>query len=192
MAELNTRKLERIMKKLGGDEAVVENNLESTFLDKIDKLADNANGSGSTSTESFIDDTKGANVTVLPENLTSIRAYAFYNCTQLNITKIPKATITIGSYAFYGCSGLRELTIEGDITSIGTQCFRNCSNLAKIVMPNVTSVPTLNSTNSIADTAIDKGVGYIYVPDDLLSGFQSATNWSTYSNRIKALSALES
>ena len=129
---------------------------------------------------SAIDNSLGANVIRLPDELTSIRNYAFYYCSQLKITKIPPNVKSLGNYAFYNCTSLKELTIEGDIDSIGTQCFRNDASITKLILPNVTKIPTLQS-NSLSDTSIDKKKGYIYVPDAMLSQFRSATNWSYYS-----------
>ena len=39
------------------------------------------------------------------------------------------------------------------------------------------------------DTII-RGTGYIYVQDNLVEQYKSATNWSTYADQIKPLSEL--
>lgn len=155
-------------------------------------------------------------LTSLPESITSIGSYAFYKCSNITISKYPdsftgtsagsytfaecpKITIsslpasvtTIQNNAFYRCSGLTEMTINGKVTSISNSAFGECTSLAKLVLPNVTAVPTLSSTNALANTRIASKTGYIYVPDDLVSSFKSKTNWSTYANQIKGLSEME-
>lgn len=129
-------------------------------------------------------------ITSLPENLTKIGHDAFANCTNLAITSIPSGITKLDSSVFYRCTSLKELTISGNITSIGNNAFYYCSNLTKIVMPNITAVPTLSNTNALLYTPISMRTGYVYVPDDLVASFQSASNWSNYASQIKGVSEL--
>lgn len=131
-------------------------------------------------------------LTELPSGITSIGTRAFQYCETMTLTELPSGITTISDYAFYGCAGLTELTCNGVITTISASAFNGCSSLAKFVLPNVTSVPTLSNKNAFTNTPIASGTGYIYVPDDLVSSFKSATNWSTYSSQIKGLSELPS
>ena len=83
------------------------------------------------------------------------------------------------------------MTCLGNITTIKPGAFYNCTKLSKFALPNITSVPTLSSTNNFYNTPIANGTGYIYVPDDLVESFKSATNWNTYADQIKAISEME-
>lgn len=47
----------------------------------------------------------------------------------------------------------------------------------------------LNS-NDLTGTTITKGTGYVYVPDDMVETYKSATNWSAYADQIKGMSEL--
>ena len=54
-----------------------------------------------------------------------------------------------------------------------------------------TSVVTLANVNAFTNTPISESTltgdfGSIYVPESLVSAYQSATGWSTYSARITA------
>ena len=49
---------------------------------------------------------------IIPEGVTSIADYAFYNCSGLTTVTIPSSVTTIGSSAFYGCSGLTSVNIS--------------------------------------------------------------------------------
>jgi hypothetical protein len=42
---------------------------------------------------------------------------------------IPETVTSIGSYAFYNCSNLMKVVIHGGVTSIGYQAFDNCTKL---------------------------------------------------------------
>ena len=46
----------------------------------------------------------------LPDNMTSIGDYAFYECSSYNSITIPEGVTTIGDYAFYGCTSLTSIT----------------------------------------------------------------------------------
>ena len=126
----------------------------------------------------------------LPSGITSIGAYAFQYCTNLALTELPAGITSIENEAFYNCKSLTEMTCLGNITTIKSNAFAYCAELSKFALPNITSVPTLSSTNVFGNTPIASGTGYIYVPDDLVESFKSATNWSTYADQIKAISEM--
>lgn len=126
----------------------------------------------------------------LPSKLTNMETYAFYNCTNLKITEIPSGLKSIPSYGFANCKSLTEITFEGNVRTISANSFNGCTNLFKIVLPNVTKSPSLSSKSAFSNTAIANGTGYIYVPDDLIDTFKSASNWSVYANQIKGVSEL--
>ena len=126
----------------------------------------------------------------LPSNLTSIGTYSFYTCAAMTIKEIPSGVTKIETNAFRYCSGLTEITCLGDMKSIAAASFQNCSNLTKFVLTNITGSVNLLNTSAFASTPIADGTGYIYVPDDLVDSFKTATNWSTYANQIKGVSEL--
>ena len=151
-------------------------------------------------------------LTELPDSITSIGEYAFYRCEYLALTKLPDSLTSVGTYAFYYCSKLKLTELPSNLTSIGDKCFHSAlssygllnikgdvksigmeafryAGVSNVKLPNVTSVPTLGSY-AFENTSISKGTGYIYVPDDLVESFKTASNWSTYANQIKGLSEL--
>lgn len=147
----------------------------------------------------------------LPNNITTIPNYFAYGCASLKINKIPNGITSIGQYAFFGCSladslkeipssvtsigknsfsftNLNEITILSEnLASIGTETFYN-SKLTTLILPNITSVPTLG-TDVFKGASLSKGG--IYVPDELVDSYKSATNWSAYASQIKPISELE-
>ena len=82
---------------------------------------------------------------VIPDTVTSIGSYAFYNCTCLTSITIPDSVTSIGSRAFYGCTGLTSVTIGKGVTSIGAFAFENCTGLTEINF-NATSMNDLGSS----------------------------------------------
>ncbi len=78
---------------------------------------------------------------VIPEGITSIKKYAFYNCSSLTSVTIGGSVTTIGNYAFSACSNLTSVTIGDSVTSIEGHAFSNCSGLTSItISESVTSI----------------------------------------------------
>lgn len=120
--------------------------LETLNLPNVDKI----NGSccrGNTSLKNVI----------IPETVTSVGQYAFYDCISLSYIKLPKAVTTIDVYAF---ANTASLTID---------------------MSDFESVPTLSSANAIAVSTV------ILVPSSLYDEWIAATNWSSLSSQIVAV-----
>ena len=69
---------------------------------------------------------------VLPEGLTSIGSWAFYDCYNLSSVSIPEGVTSIGSWAFRDCSRLTSVTIPASVTSIGEYAFAYCNYLSDV------------------------------------------------------------
>ena len=79
-------------------------------------------------------DNEGKEITgyIVPNDVTTIGEYAFYNCSGLTSVTIPNSVTTIGNSAFYGCSGLASVIIGSGVLSIGSYAFSN-TNLKKTI-----------------------------------------------------------
>lgn len=120
--------------------------------------------------------------------ITSVGAYGFGYCESLESVTFPNVTHVYGS-AFSACYSLKMVDIP-NVRSIYTKAFQNCEALEKVILRgNITA--SLNKPDALAGTRIAEGTGYIYVPDDLVDGYKTATNWSTYADQIKPISELE-
>lgn len=126
----------------------------------------------------------------LPNDLINFDNGAFRNCPNLKFKEIPVGVTILRSQSLMACTGLTELTCKGTITTIEAEVFSGCTNLTKLVLPNITSVPTLANANAFNNTPIAKGNGYVYLPDSLVEQAKSLTNWSTFANQIKGVSEL--
>lgn len=150
--------------------------------------------------------------TVNLPNATSIGTYAFYYCTAMTSINAPKVT-SLGTYAFYNCGTIKEVNFPlatgiaqnvlyscdsleradfGVASKINQAAFAYCSNLKALILRRTGSICTLSvATNGFQGSAIANGTGYVYVPDELVDTYKTATNWSNYANQIKPLSELE-
>ena len=66
---------------------------------------------------------------VIPEGVTSINDWAFYDCASLASIVIPEGVTSIGREAFAGCSSLASVVISEGVTSIGDSAFNGCRGL---------------------------------------------------------------
>ena len=123
---------------------------------------------------------------VIPNSVTSIGDYAFYDCTGLTSIEIPNSVISIGSGAFSGCTGLISVTIPNSVISIGEEAFCGCSGLTSIEISNsvtsigelafsgcigLTSIPIPNSVTSIGENAFSgcTGLTSVTIPSSVTS-----------------------
>jgi hypothetical protein len=78
---------------------------------------------------------------VIPNTVSKIKSYSFYNCKCLTSVIIPNTVTSLDNKAFYGCSGLTSVTIPNSVISIGESTFRDCTELTSVTIPNsVTSI----------------------------------------------------
>ena len=81
------------------------------------------------------------NSIIIPNSVTKIGQAAFRNCKRLQSVKIPNSVVSVGQDAFSGCSGLTSITISNSLTSISGSVFASCSSLTSVTIPN--SVTTI-------------------------------------------------
>ena len=77
----------------------------------------------------------------IPEGVTSIGKYAFFECSSLSQINIPEGVTTIGDGAFRFCRSLSKIELPSSVTRIAGYAFNGCSSLTKIKLPSsVTSI----------------------------------------------------
>ena len=72
------------------------------------------------------------------DQVTSIRNYAFYSCTNLTTVSFPECT-SIGGSAFNNCKSLTTVSFPA-CTSIGSSAFNNCNSLTTVSFPECTII----------------------------------------------------
>lgn len=119
------------------------------------------------------------------DTATKVGQYAFYNRT--NLTRVETSATEIGQYAFSGCTALTsvDLTSTSPVT-IAANAFAGCSAITEFFVRS-TTLSTLSTTSALPSQFIG-GNGVIYVSDDLVASYKSATNWTTYKDRIYGIS----
>ena len=97
----------------------------------------------------------------MPSNITSIGERAFWNCNNLTGITIPDGVTSIGESAFISCSSLTSITIPESVTSIGKCIFYGCRSLTSITIPeSVTSIgnEAFRDCNNLTNITIPNSV----------------------------------
>ena len=149
-------------------------------------------------------------ITDISSNVTIIERNSFYSCSKLESASFPNA-IEIYDNAFRDCTSLKTIYIPQTQVLYGL-ALRNCKALEIVDLPSTTKffssvfydcvnlhtlilranvVCAMSNINVLYNTAIEKGNGYIYVPDNLVDSYKSASNWSNFANQIKPLSEVD-
>ncbi len=121
------------------------------------------------------------------ENIANISSCSFYGMTSLETVTV--SANTIGPDAFNGCTNLATV----DLTSlprvaIYANAFAGCSSLDALFIRS-SQVAILMATSAFSQTPIARAWGCIYVPDNLVDSYRSATNWSNFSDKIYPISS---
>lgn len=119
-------------------------------------------------------------------------AYFYYleNLIELPLLDYSKGTSFVNFCK--GCSKLQTIDIStANCSKVKNSAgmFSDCSSLIKLIINNPVLFP-MTHYNMLQSTPIEKGTGYVYVPDDMVDTYKSATNWSTYASQIKGMSEL--
>ncbi len=117
---------------------------------------------------------------VCPNGVLSMNYAVFPRCKSLKTLDLSNYNGDIGNYFCIGCSTLSIVKL-GTVTSIGAQAFNGCNALQSVLI-GATTPPTLGS-GVFSSSGIT-----IYVPDESVEAYKSATNWSAYADYIKPLS----
>ena len=114
------------------------------------------------------------------------------NLTEVDLSSFNTEKVTSMGSMFNSCSSL----IKVDISSFTSEkspynagMFMSCTSLTTLIINNP-NLFRMNDSNMLRNTPIANGTGYVYVPDDMVETYKSATNWNIYANQIKGMSEL--
>ena len=131
---------------------------------------------------------------IADSEVTSIGTYKFHTCSSLASAVFPNALPGNSTFVFQKCTNLQAVDYGSQTSStLANGHFNNCKNLSIIVLRATNAVWTLANTTMFNDTPFKSGGtgGTLYVPNALISTYQSATNWSTIlgyaNNQIKSI-----
>ena len=120
--------------------------------------------------------------------VTTIGDNCFYTANHLISANLPLVTsLPIDSF--------RLSTIQtadfAAVTNINRTAFTDCTSLEKLIIRTPSVCVISDISVALRGSKIAAGTGYIYVPDNLVDSYKTATNWVALANQIKPISALE-
>lgn len=124
-------------------------------------------------------------------NVTSIGTYAMTGSNAFTVVAFPSVT-SVDSNAFRQMNELTTTDFGSTLTGIGNNAWLNSSKFNTLIIRK-TTVQSIANTGMFNGTcfASDGTGGTLYVPQALISSYQSATNWSTLlgyaNNQIKKI-----
>jgi len=125
---------------------------------------------------------------VIPNSITSI-SYGLFQNNQLTSVVIPDSVTSIEQYAFRH-NQLTSVVIPNSVTSIGNYAFAN-NQLTEIIFegeipPTIQSNTFDKNRNLLTHVFLTKGS--IYVPNNAVNTYKTATNYTQFSSIIKPIS----
>ena len=151
----------------------------------------------------------GCQSTIIPNSVTSIRWWAFEDCSSLTSVTIPNSVTSIGYGAFSDCTGLTSVTIGNSVTSIEESTFEDCSNLKNVIIgssvkvledhafyncSSIESITCYSMRPPTVNTDALYGLDYstiVYVPADYLETYKMHDAWGLYDVRPLGAKTIE-
>ena len=136
---------------------------------------------------------------VIPDNITRIASFSFYNCVTINSVTMGENVTQIGFSAFEFCANLTSVTISNSVTSIGSYAFSN-TNLTSVIIPkSITSISAyaFSSCQNLRNITIPKSVkriennafGWCYNLTEVYYAGESQTGIVIYSSNLELYNA---
>jgi hypothetical protein len=117
--------------------------------------------------------------TTIPESVTSIGFRAFFGSHITTIT-IPNGVTSIDDYAFWECYDLITVIIPKSVNRISSAAFGRCGSIAEIHAGMLTP-PAIDS--SVFD-GVNKTTCTLYVPAESVDAYKAADNWKDFENIV--------
>ncbi len=115
---------------------------------------------------------------VIPEEVTSIGNYAFYNCDGITSVTLPSSLTSIGSSAFYACDNITSVSLPATVTAIGQDALMGCDLLTTITAYMLVP-PTLTAQFANAEKIT------LYVPRGTKALYEAADYWKDFMEIIE-------
>ncbi len=127
---------------------------------------------------------------VFTDEVTTIGAFAFANCTALKEIENIEQIQEYGNSAFLNCTALTEITIPAKVTNLGTKVFEKCTGLTKVIYQAQTDAelatkPFFNAGNENAPFEVVIGDNVKAIPNELF--YQSNVGTITIGSSVESI-----
>jgi hypothetical protein len=168
-----------------GENAFEKSNLSSVTIPASLTTIGNEAFGGCTELKEFIVAPENTNFSTIDGNLYSKdkTALVVYAGGKTGNFIIPDNVTSIRAYAFYNCQYLTGITIGNSVNSIGSYAFGACWNLKAVSLLNTTPI-NLNSYYAVF-YAVNQAKCGLYVPAGSKAAYQAAYIWKDFTNIVE-------
>lgn len=119
----------------------------------------------------------------LPNSISTISGYVFYNCTSLTTINLPSKLVEFsGSGAFQGCTSLTSIKIPSGVKYLPTELFDGCKKLKKVELPKKISIGDMVFSGCNALTTITNFDKVADIGSETFSSCKKLPSSLTFSN----------
>jgi len=124
---------------------------------------------------------------IVPQGVTRIESFAFYNCTDLESLTLPDGLVAIGDGAFDGCTGLVSLTLPAGLKSIGMGIVDHCEKTLEELHSEMAQPLPLGENPEYAFFYYSKqsDLCVLYVPKGAKENYSKAAGWKNFKNIVE-------
>lgn len=126
----------------------------------------------------------------ISDDVTTIEQFAFCGCSALTFNTLPQGLLYLKDSAFRDCISIPYMDLSSCNSlysannSFNGTVFQGCTNMAYIKLPNIGIVIPGTNISSLPTQVL------IYVPDNMVDNYKSATNWNSIASRIHGYSEM--
>ena len=114
---------------------------------------------------------------VIGDEVTSIGAYAFYECNFMDTLIVGDSVNSIGDYSFFNCILLSDLDLGDSVTTIGTHAFGGCIGIRTLIIPDSVTTIGHNAFNGCSElTDLSFPLALLTVEEDAFSPWNFVDN----------------
>ena len=115
----------------------------------------------------------------IPEGVTSIKPFSFFNCISLKKITLPPSLRTIFNGAFEDCSELETIDLPDSLKTILYRAFNLCPSMKKVISRS-TVPPVISNANAFS--AANYADAVLYVPSEAIEAYRNAEHWNRFTH----------
>ena len=119
----------------------------------------------------------------IPESVTEIDTYSFYNCKSLISINIPDKVKALYGYTFSNCTSLQEVTFGENFKSYRENEFNNTYYLNEVYFKSETPPVHYNNKSETLFDCLDVNVN-IYVPENSVEVYRESPAFANFVEKI--------
>ena len=185
-------KLPSTLNYVGGDAFMNKSSLQDLYINDLSSFCKiNFNSYDSAvfngwSTNLYVNNSQVTDLTI-PNDVTELKAYTFYNAETITGVTIPSTVISIDGESTFSNSGLRNVTVPSSVTSwTGMETFSYCRSLTYATLNNSGNIGAYAFQGCTSLTGVTFGDNITTIANNAFNGCTSLTG-ATFGHNIREI-----